>query len=143
MLPAVATKVKGWCDDFVAGIDIQCHQGKQQGVRARCTPQGELAAHKRGDFSLQFPHLGSHDKQLALQNFPNRILDFRLHQCVFGLEIEKGKEQRRDFLLVWLALAVSDCISKFNYSDCDNFPRGHPRIRHDGPCRAGQDSVET
>ena len=116
---------KGLCDYFVAGIDIQCHQGKQQGVRARCTPQGELAAHKRGDFSLQFPHLGSHDKQLALQTFPTASWISAFISAYSALRSRKGKSNGEIFCSFGCALAVSDCISKFNYSDCDNFPRGH------------------
>ena len=59
---------------------------------------------------------------------------------VFGLEIEKGEEQRRDFLIVGCALAVSDCISKFNYIDCASSARVSVDRR---TAAAWQDSVET
>jgi hypothetical protein len=92
MLPAVATKVKGWRDDLVAGVDAHRHQSQQERIGPGGAADREPGANEGRDLSLQLLHLRSHDELLALEDLVHGSPDVFLHHGVFGLQIEKGEE---------------------------------------------------
>ena len=123
-------------DDLIARIYSQRHQGEQERVRSRSAGDGKVAANQASDLGFQFPHLRTHDELLALHDLLDGSLDFFLHGGVFGLQIEKRKEQlRRRWLPAGFVDLVSDCLGVtssscepealeiLNYIGCQSFPR--------------------
>jgi hypothetical protein len=91
-LPAVATKVKGRCDNLVAGVDAQRHQRQQKRIRSGSASDRERGANEGRYGGLQLLYLRPHDELLALEDFVDGSPDFVFHRAVFGLQVEKGKE---------------------------------------------------
>ena len=76
-------------DDFVAGADIQGHEGDEQGVRAGRDADGVGGAGIGGHGLLEFLDFGTHDEVLGVANVVDDGPDLVADGPVLGFEIEQ------------------------------------------------------